>query len=236
MRVTWLGHAAFLLEGNDRILVDPFLTGNPAASTTADEVECDIVCVTHAHGDHYGDAVAIAKRLGVPLMGIYEISVAAETEGAQVIGMNIGGSTKVGHTTITMTHAVHSSCFVGNGKIEAGGNPAGFVFDSGARVYHAGDTGVFGDMALIRELYQPELALLPIGDFFTMGIPEATKATELLGVKRVIPMHYNTFDVIRQDPEAFRAAVTEKTRSEVTVLEPGKSYGLDSKAKERPEA
>ncbi|MFQ5907966.1 MAG: metal-dependent hydrolase [Thermoplasmata archaeon] len=226
MKVTWLGHAAFLLEGRDRILVDPFLTGNPAAATTAEEVDCDLVCVTHAHGDHYGDAVAIATRLGVPLVGIYEISVAAEAQGASAVGMNIGGSTTVGGTRITMTHAVHSSCFVGNGKVEAGGNPAGFVFDSGARVYHAGDTGVFTDMALIGELYQPELALLPIGDFYTMGLREATKATELLGAKEVIPMHYNTFPVIEQDPAVFRTAVAEKTPSQVTVLQPGESHNV----------
>lgn len=226
MKVTWLGHAAFLLEGRDRILVDPFLTGNPAAAATAEEVECDLVCVTHAHGDHYGDAVAIAARLGVPLVGIYEISVVAEAQGANAVGMNVGGSTTLGDTQITMTHAVHSSCFVGNGKVEAGGSPAGFVFDSGARVYHAGDTGVFSDMALIGELYEPELALLPIGDFYTMGLREATKATELLGVKQVIPMHYNTFPAIEQDPAAFRAAVTENTRSRVTVLQPGESHSV----------
>ncbi|MEE8198725.1 MAG: metal-dependent hydrolase [Thermoplasmata archaeon] len=229
MEVTWLGHAAFLLEGNDRILVDPFLTGNPAAAITADEVKCDLVCVTHAHADHFGDAVAIAKRLDVPLVAIYEISVAAEAQGAEPVGMNIGGSTTVGNTRITMTHALHSSCFVGNGKVEAGGNPAGFVIDSGVRVYHAGDTGVFGDMALIGELYQPELALLPIGDFYTMGLREATKATELLAVNRVIPMHYNTFPAIEQDAQAFRAAVSEKTRSEVTVLQPGETYSLTAK-------
>ena len=142
--------------------------------------------------------------------------------------MNVGGSTTVGDTRFTMTHAVHSSCFVGNGKVEAGGNPAGFVIDSGARVYHAGDTGVFGDMALIGELYQPELALLPIGDFYTMGLREATKATDLLAAKWVIPMHYNTFPVIEQDPEAFRAAVAEKTTSEVRILLPGESHRVVS--------
>jgi L-ascorbate metabolism protein UlaG (beta-lactamase superfamily) len=185
-----------------------------------------MVCVTHAHGDHFGDAVAVAKRLEIPLVAIYEIAVAAEAQGAEAVGMNLGGSTTVGSTRITMTHAVHSSCFVGDGKVEAGGNPAGFVIDSGARVYHAGDTGVFGDMALIGELYRPDLALLPIGDFYTMGPREATKATELLGVHRVIPMHYNTFPAIQQDPEAFRSRVSEKTQSEVIILRPGESYDL----------
>jgi L-ascorbate metabolism protein UlaG (beta-lactamase superfamily) len=230
MEVTWLGHAAFLLEGDDRVLVDPFLTGNPAAAISAEEVDCDLVCVTHAHADHFGDAIAIASRLDVPLVTIYEISVVAEAQGVEAVGMNVGGSTTVGNTRITMTHAVHSSCFVGNGKVEAGGSPAGFIIDSGARVYHAGDTGVFGDMALIGELYQPELALLPIGDFYTMGLLEATKAAELLAVHRVIPMHYNTFPAIEQDPQAFRASVSEKTRSEVVVLAPGETHGLISQS------
>jgi L-ascorbate metabolism protein UlaG (beta-lactamase superfamily) len=227
MKVRWLGHAAFLLEGKDRIVVDPFLTGNPVAAIQPEEVECDVVCVTHAHGDHFGDAVEIARRNYAPIVAIFEVATAAQAKGAEVIGMNIGGSTRVGDTRITMTNAVHSSCFVGDGKMEAGGNPAGFVIDSGRVVYHSGDTAVFGDMALIGELYEPELALLPIGDFYTMGILEATKAVELLGVPKVIPMHYNTFDVIRQDPREFKDSVSRKTRSEPIILQPGESYSLE---------
>ncbi len=150
----------------------------------------------------------------------------AQAGGPDIVGMNIGGSTKVGDTRITMTNAIHSSCFVGDGKIEAGGNPAGFVIDSGSRVYHSGDTGVFGDMRLIGELYEPELALLPIGDFYTMGIREATKAVELLNTQTVIPMHYNTFEAIQQDPREFKNSVSMKTRSEVVILKPGESYSL----------
>jgi L-ascorbate metabolism protein UlaG (beta-lactamase superfamily) len=227
MNVRWLGHAAFLLEGNERIVVDPFLTGNPLAPVKAEDLECDIVCVTHAHGDHFGDAVEIARRNEAPVVAIFEVATVAQSKGAEVIGMNIGGSTKVGDTRITLTNAVHSSCFVGDGKVEAGGNPAGLVIDSGQRVYHSGDTAVFGDMGLIGELYEPELALLPIGDFYTMGILEATKAVELLGVSRVIPMHYNTFDVIRQDPGEFKDSVSKKTGSEAIVLNPGESYTLE---------
>ncbi len=227
LKVTWLGHAAFLLEGEDRVLVDPFLEGNPVAAKEPEGVECDIVCVTHAHADHYGDAEEVAKRNGVPIVGIFEVATRAQARGSQVIGMNIGGSTKVKNTRITMTNAIHSSCFVGDGIVEAGGSPAGYVIDSGSVVYHAGDTGVFGDMQLIGELYQPELALLPIGDFYTMGPMEASKAVELLGVKRAIPMHYNTFDVIRQDPRRFKEMVAKRTDAEVTVLNPGGSYGLD---------
>ncbi|MFQ5838403.1 MAG: metal-dependent hydrolase [Thermoplasmata archaeon] len=227
MKVEWLGHAAFLLEGKNRIIVDPFLSGNPLAALKPTEVECDIICVTHAHGDHFGDAVEISKRNGAPIVAIYEVASAAEAKGAEVVGMNIGGSTKVGDTRITMTNAIHSSCFVADGKVEAGGNPGGFVIDSGFKVYHSGDTALFGDMGLIGELYEPDLALLPIGDFYTMGIVEATKAVELLGTERIIPMHYNTFDVIRQDPGEFKDRVTRKTGSEAIILQPGESYALE---------
>ncbi len=226
MKVTWLGHAAFLLEGEDRVLVDPFLTGNPSAAVKPGEAECDIVCVTHAHADHYGDAEEVAKSNGAPLVGIFEIATRAEGKGCEAIGMNIGGTTKMSNTSITMTNAIHSSCFVGNGIVEAGGNPAGYVFESGVRVYHSGDTAVFGDMELIGELYEPDLALLPIGDFYTMGPREAVKAVELLGVKRVIPMHYSTFDVIRQDPKVFKELVAKQTGSEAIVLSPGESVNL----------
>ncbi len=226
MKATWLGHAAFLLEGEDRILIDPFLTNNPKAALKPEEVECDVICVTHAHLDHYGDTEEIAKRTGAPVVGILEVAARAGNRGCETVGMNIGGSTQVKNTRITMTNAIHSSCFVGNGTVEAGGNPAGYVIDSGQRVYHSGDTAVFGDMSLIGELYEPDLALIPIGDFFTMGPREATKAVDLLKVKRTIPMHYNTFDVIAQDPMAFKAGVAKHTASEAIILDPGESYEL----------
>lgn len=226
MKVTWLGHAAFLIEGEDRILVDPFLRGNPMASVAPGEVECDMICVTHAHSDHFGDAVEISKRNGAPILAIFEVATVAQGRGAEVIGMNIGGSKAVGDSRITMTDAVHSSCFVGDGKVEAGGSPAGFIVESGGTVYHSGDTAVFGDMALIGELYEPDLSLLPIGDFYTMGIRQATKAVELLGTPLVIPMHYNTFDVIRQDPALFAESVSGKTKGRAVVLEPGQSHSL----------
>lgn len=227
MKLTWLGHAAFLLEGKDTVVVDPFLTGNPVAPVKPADVKCDIVCVTHAHSDHYGNAVEIAKRNRAPIVAILEVAAPAQVAGAETIGMNIGGSTEVRDTKITMTNAIHSSCFVGDGKVQAGGSAAGFIIESGPKVYHAGDTAAFGDMRLLGELYEPDLALLPIGDFFTMGIAEATKAVELLGTRRVIPMHYNTFDIIKQDPGEFKGNVSRKTKSEVTILKPGESYRLE---------
>lgn len=230
MRVQWLGHAAFLLEDRNRILVDPFITGNPAAEAAGirvGDLKCDAVCVTHAHSDHYGDAVKVARTNRVPLVAIFEVVQRAVAEGLPQdlgIGMNIGGTVRVKETSIHMTQAIHSSCFVAGGRVEAGGNPAGYVIDGGTRVYHAGDTAVFGDMALLRELLEPEVALLPIGDHFTMGPPSAAKAVELLGVRTVIPMHYNTFPVIKQDPHAFRQRVEGKGRAKVQVLEPGKEW------------
>ncbi len=230
LRLRWLGHAAFLVEGRNRIAIDPFITGNPAAEGArirASDVKCDIVCVTHAHGDHYGDAVKVAQANRAPLVAIYEVVQHALHEGLPedlARGMNIGGSTRVKDTTIHMTQAVHSSCFVGNGRVEAGGSPAGFVLDSGGRVYHSGDTSVFGDMALIAEFLEPEVALLPIGDLFTMGPPSAAKAAELIRAREVIPMHYNTWDVIKQDPLAFRQRVESKTKAKVQILRPGEEW------------
>jgi L-ascorbate metabolism protein UlaG (beta-lactamase superfamily) len=231
LRIRWLGHAAFLLEGSNRVLIDPFITGNPAAEGAgirASEVKCDVVCVTHAHGDHYGDAVKIARANRAPLVAIFEVAQRAIADGlpdGQAVGMNIGGTTRVRETTVHMTNAVHSSCFVGGGKVESGGNPAGFVIDSGTRVYHSGDTALFGDMAFIQEFLEPEVALLPIGDFYTMGPPSAARAVELLGVRDVIPMHYNTFPGIKQDPSAFRQRVEGKGKARVHILEPGREWG-----------
>ncbi len=231
MRVQWLGHAAFLVEDRNRVLVDPFIAGNPAAEGAgirAGDLRCDVVCVTHAHSDHYGDAVKIARANRVPLVAIFEVIQRAIADGLPAelaIGMNIGGTVRVKETAIHMTNAVHSSCFVAGGRVEAGGTPAGYVLEGSRRVYHAGDTAVFSDMALICELLQPEVGLLPIGDHFTMGPPSAAKAVELLGVREVIPMHYNTFPMIKQDPTAFRQRVEDRGKAKVHVLEPGKAWG-----------
>jgi L-ascorbate metabolism protein UlaG (beta-lactamase superfamily) len=168
MRITSLGHSAFLLEGRDRVLIDPFLTGNPLASTTADKVDCDIICVTHGHGDHLGDAVNIARRTGAVVASIIEMSTWLEKTGVKSVGFNMGGTATIRSTKITMVPAFHSSSIGAPGLEFSAAMAVGMVVDSGKVVYHAGDTCVFGDMKLIGELYKPDVALLPIGGFFTM--------------------------------------------------------------------
>ena len=223
MKITWLGHAAFLLEGSKKVLIDPFLNGNPMAPVKPDELDVDYILVTHGHGDHLGDAVEISKRCKAPIVCIYELSVLLSRKGAETIGMNIGGTAKLEGVEITMVKAVHSADVVENEIISAGG-PVGFVVNmDGVSVYHAGDTDVFMDMQLIGELYRPKVALLPIGDFYTMGIKGALKAIELIKPEIVIPMHYNTFPPIKQNPEEFKEKA-EKLGVKVVILKPGESF------------
>ena len=222
MKITWLGHAAFLLEGSKKILIDPFLSGNPMSPVKPDDVDADLILVTHGHGDHLGDAVEISKRCKAPVVCIYELSVLLSKKGAETIGMNIGGTAKLEDVEVTMVKAVHSADVVENEIISAG-DPVGFVVKmDGVSVYHAGDTDVFMDMQLIGELYKPKVALLPIGDFYTMGIKGALKAIELIKPELVIPMHYNTFPPIKQNPEELKEKA-EKMGVKVVILKPGES-------------
>ena len=224
MKITWLGHAAFLIEGRDRVLVDPFLTGNPKASVSHDKVECDIICVTHGHADHLGDAVEIARRTGATIASIVEMSMYIEKCDVESVGFNLGGTAKVRETMMTMVPAFHSSSIGAPGLEFSAAMAIGMVIDTGRPVYHAGDTCVFGDMKLIGEMYKPEVALLPIGGFFTMDPKQAALATALIGPKKVVPMHYGTWEPIEQDPKEFEKLVGESSPStEVVVLEPGES-------------
>jgi len=216
-KIIFLGHAAFKIETDKtKILVDPFLTGNPLASIKASDVkECDIVLVTHDHGDHLGDAVDICKRTNATLVAIYDLAVHLQEQGVKNIeGMNIGGTTNIKGVKITMVKAFHSA---------TRGAPVGFVLSvPGASIYHAGDTQVFSDMKIIRELYKPDYALLPISGYYTMGPEEAALAAELLKPKVVIPMHYNTFPIIKQDPSKFAELVNQRIPEvKVVVLKPG---------------
>jgi len=221
MRITSLGHSAFLLEGRDRVLIDPFLTGNPMASTTADKVDCDIICVTHGHGDHLGDAVNIARRTGAVVASIIEMSEWLEKTGVKSVGFNMGGTATIRNTKITMVPAFHSSSIGAPGLEFSAAMAVGMVVDSGKVVYHAGDTCVFGDMRLIGELYKPDVALLPIGGFFTMDPRQAAMATGLINPKIAIPMHYGTWPPIEQDPKEFEKLAKKSSKAKIVILKPG---------------
>ena len=223
MKITRLGHAAFLLEGKDRILVDPFLTGNPLASTSADKVDCDIICVTHGHSDHLGDAVDIARRTGAVIASIVELSDWLEKTGVKSVGFNMGGTAVIKNTKVTMVPAFHSSSIGAPGLEFSAAMAVGMVIDSGKVVYHAGDTCVFGDMRLIRELYKPDVALLPIGGFFTMDPKQAAMATALISPKIAIPMHYGTWPLIEQDPREFERLAKKSSKAKIVILKPGES-------------
>lgn len=217
MKLTYLGHSAVKIEiANKIIYVDPFLSGNPKAPITVDEItHADIVIVTHDHSDHLGDAFVIAKKTNAWLVSQYEITVMANENGiTKVESMNIGGPISVEGIKIALTPAFHTS---------QTGAPTGVVIQAlGKTVYHAGDTGLFSDMKLIGELYKPDIALLPIGGRYTMDIYQAAKAVEFIKPKYVIPIHYNTFDSIKADPYEFEKLV--KGIAEVVILKPGEVF------------
>jgi L-ascorbate metabolism protein UlaG (beta-lactamase superfamily) len=219
----WLGHSCLLFEsGGKHVLVDPFLTGNPKAAAKVDEVPADLILISHGHGDHVGDAVAIAKRTGAKVLTNYEISewLKKSLPAGQILGLQHGGGTSLaGIGRVKLTLAFHGSALPDGSN---GGNPCGFLitFPDGIKVYDAADTGLFGDMKLIGE-EGLDLATLPIGDYYTMGPDDALRAVEMLSPKRVVPIHFGTFPPIVQDPLAWAERVREKTTTEPVVLEPG---------------
>lgn len=220
--IRWFGHSGFEIIADKKvILVDPFLTGNPKAAVKASDItRADIVCVTHDHSDHLGDAIDICKRTGATFVGVYELGTYAQAQGiTDVVAMNIGATLEVKGTKITMVQAFHSA---------ERGSPVGFVFDVGkARIYHAGDTGLFSDMRMIGQIYRPDIACLPIGGYYTMGAREAAEAVRLLLPKIVFPMHYLTFPVLAQSADDFVNAIKEKgLGTQVVVLKPGESYNF----------
>jgi L-ascorbate metabolism protein UlaG (beta-lactamase superfamily) len=220
-RVRWLGHAALLLESDgQKILIDPFFTGNPAAAITADEAAADFILVSHGHADHLGDAVAIAHRTGATVVANYEISEWLQKQGlTKVHGQQHGGGHVFPFGRVKLTLAFHGSALPDGSY---GGNPCGFLleFKDGTKVYDAADTGLFGDMRLIGE-EGIDLAILPIGDNYTMGPDDALRAVKLLQPKKVLPIHYNTWPVIAQDANAWAARVRKETKAEPVVLKPG---------------
>jgi L-ascorbate metabolism protein UlaG (beta-lactamase superfamily) len=231
VEIIWLGHSAFQLkrESGEVILVDPFIEQNPKYPKGHRIERVDALLITHAHSDHIGDAVDVAKTFGPQVVGIYEVCQWLGSKGVENLSpMNKGGTQTVAGVRVTMTHAQHSSMIEDGLQFVYGGEAAGYVlrFPDGRSLYHAGDTNAFGDMQLIRELYQPELAMLPIGDVYTMDPREASIACRLLRPKKVIPMHYGTFPPLTGTPQQLKEQLKKQSLSdvEVVVLEPGKAY------------
>lgn len=221
MKFTFYGHACFQIQTEEsKLLFDPFLTGNENAAIMPDKVECDHLLISHAHADHFGDAVPIAERTGAKVIAIPEIIRSLPNAITNVKPMNIGGTYEGPFGQVTMVQAVHSSGI-------AGGVPVGFIilFNEGKTLYFGGDTGLFGDMKLYGDLYNIDYAVLPIGGKYTLDPEQALIAAKFLRAKTIIPIHYNTWDVIQQDPEKLKKA-GEKEGIEVRIIQPGESMML----------
>jgi L-ascorbate metabolism protein UlaG (beta-lactamase superfamily) len=230
-RVRWLGHSALFFESDGQsVLIDPFLTGNPKAAVKPDELYPDLILVSHGHGDHVGDAVSIAQRTGATIASNYEISEWLQLppralKADKIRGPQHGGSFVSDQgVRVKLTPAFHGSVLPDG---TYGGNPCGFVltFPDGCRIYDAADTGLFGDMSLIGD-EGLDLAILPIGDFYTMGPDDALRALKLLKPRYVLPIHYNTFPPIVQDARAWAARVRTDTATEPVVLTPGEWFTI----------
>lgn len=224
--ITWLGHGAFQIDtAGKRVLIDPFFTGNPAAATTADKASADFIILSHGHGDHVGDTVEIAKRTGALVIANYEITEWLQKQGVKnTHPLNIGGAHAFPFGVLKLTIAHHTSMLPDGAN---GGNAAGLLirFTDGKKLYHAADTGLFYDMKLIGE-EGIDLAILPIGDNFTMGPDDALRAVELIEPKRVMPTHFNTWDLISQDAALWARRVSAETQATPVVLKPGESCTL----------
>lgn len=225
-QLTWLGHAAFLIQTDShRLLIDPFLTGNPQATIRADEVGADYILLTHGHGDHLGDTPAIAHRTGATVIANYEIVTYLSSHHGikNVSPQHLGGEVRYPWGSLKLTLALHGSSLPDGSY---GGNPAGLLLRlPNATVYHAGDTGLFGDMALIGD-EGLDVAILPIGDRFTMGPRDALRALKLLRPNVVIPIHFNTFDAITQDIAPWVDEVVRANLATPVLLAPGQSHTL----------
>ena len=230
-QITWLGHSAFRITtlSGKVILIDPWLEGNPSCPPALKKPDrVDVILISHGHHDHVGDAVTLGLRYSPQIICMYEISVWLAAKGVKnVTGMSKGGTAKAGEIEVTLTHAIHSSSIEDGESVIYMGEPCGLIvrLPGGLTIYHAGDTGVFGDMKIIGELYSPELACLPIGDLYTMGPREAALAIRLLGVRHVIPMHYGTFPALTGRPEALRELTKDISGLEIHAFRPGESLG-----------
>jgi L-ascorbate metabolism protein UlaG (beta-lactamase superfamily) len=225
LKATWFGHAVLGLEtGGYKVLVDPFFTGNPAASQTAKQAQADFILVSHGHADHVGDTLDIARRTGAMVISNAEISGWFGKQGLKTHAQHVGGGFKYPFGYLKLTLALHGS---GLPDGSSGGNPVGFLLttNEGLKIYMACDTGLFSDMRLIGE-EGLDLAFIPIGDNFTMGPDDALRAVKLLQPKHVVPIHYNTWELIAQDPNAWAKRVAAETSTQVHVLKPGESLTI----------
>ena len=224
LKLTWYGHATMGLEvGQYRLLVDPFLADNPAAAIKPENVQADFILLSHGHGDHVSDAIAIARRTGALIISNFEIANWAQAQGLTAHAQHIGGGYHHPFGYLKLTLALHGS---GLPDGSYGGNPCGFLLSAqDKKIYLACDTGLFGDMKLIGE-EGIDLAVLPIGDNFTMGPDDALRAVKLIQPRHVIPVHYNTWGLIAQDPHAWAGRVAAETSAQVHVLQPGESFGV----------
>ncbi len=209
LKLTYYGHSVFLLDdGKTKLIIDPFIEGNPSSPVKEKDVKVEYIVVTHGHGDHLGDAVSIAKRNDATIIAVNELANYVAEKGAKAHNMHIGGGFNFPFGRLKFTIAHHGSS---SGEGTYTGEPSGALVTMGGKtVYHAGDTGLFSDMKLIGETNPVDVFLVPIGDNFTMGIDDAVKAVELVNPKYVVPMHYNTFPIIQADPESFIRKISEK--------------------------
>jgi L-ascorbate metabolism protein UlaG (beta-lactamase superfamily) len=229
-KLTYFGHSTFSLttSSGQVALIDPFVMSNPQCPETLKKVpRLDVIFISHAPGDHIGDLLPLAKQHKPKIAAIYETCLWLNSKGfeAETSPMGKGGSQQIGEFHVTMTHAFHSNSIDDGGKVLYGGEPAGLVIrmPGGLTLYHAGDTALFSDMKLIGELYKPDVAMLPIGDRFTMGPREAAHAIRFLGVKHVIPMHYATFPFLTGTVDQFRQETRDIAGLEIHAMKPGES-------------
>jgi L-ascorbate metabolism protein UlaG (beta-lactamase superfamily) len=222
MDVRFLGHACFeLSDGDTRVLIDPFLSGNPKAAASAQDLNPTAILLTHGHGDHFGDTVDIAKRTGAPVLAIVEIANEVSEEGVEVFDPNLGGTVRFDWGWVKLVPAWHTSTTPRG----TANTPAGLVISfAGTIVYHLGDTSLFSDLQLVGKRNPIDIALMCIGGHYTMDRTDAVDAAQLVGAKTVIPCHYNTFPPIETDAEAFKSDVESATGSNVVILEPGETH------------